>query len=111
MTPGPTDLQIREWPQPWQRGGGVMPWLHVPETWIDGSFDADDDQINILDGCSGSGMLATACELALQQRGLRSRTLVHIERDAEAAAIGVGMDASAGREAAVWDDLATFDGV
>ncbi len=82
-------------------------WLYVPESWHDEYTDA----INVLDGCAGSGMFGFAVCEALRSFGFHARTLVHVEREAATAAACVGLEKAAGGEAAVWDDLATFDGV
>lgn len=81
-------------------------WLYVPTT----ECDCERDTITIADLCAGTGMLGHAVEAALEVRGVRARTVVHVEREAVAAAALVGIDQAAVRQAPVWDDLATFDG-
>lgn len=85
-----------------------MMWLYVPPP--ESMDEPDENTITILDGCAGSGMLGFACEEALRSLGYPASTLVHIEREAQAAAALVGIGKASGREAPVWDDLATFAG-
>ena len=79
-------------------------WLNVPRK------KPPDFDLAVMGLCSGVGMLELAVELALEQYGYRAFSVVHCERDSVAAALLVGIKASLGCEALVWDDLITFDG-
>ncbi len=80
-------------------------WLNVPS-----SIDCEPDTIRLAGFCSGTGMFEYAVQEALELRGYRAGTVVHCEREATAAAALVGIEAAAGRESLVWDDLSSFDG-
>jgi len=81
-------------------------WLYVPE----GGPDVEEGTITVAGFCSGSGMLEIAVEGALGVLGHRSRTVVHCEREAAAAAALVGIAKATGRESPVWDSIESFDG-
>lgn len=67
--------------------------------------------INTISLFTGSGMLDTAVELALESIGCAAVPLCYVERDSAAAAFIVArMEKAEMGEAPIWDDLSAFDG-
>lgn len=78
--------------------------------WLNIDDGIEDSTVNIAGFCSGTGMLEEAVAIALRERGLRTASILHCEREASAASAIVGIEKASGNRSAIWDDIATFNG-
>lgn len=68
-------------------------------------------EVNIISVFSGFGMLDTGVHIALEERGIRAKTVAYIERETSSASMLVErMDSKALDRAPIWDCIETFDG-